>query len=69
MNDDFNEHICEICELHIYGCKMNTNISNQCDGNHCDDVVELYDKIKLQEKIDKRIDAIDELLNECEHEI
>ena len=54
ITDKQQERLCELCEAHVYGCKMNTNQFNLCEGSKCDIAIEyLMDEIN-EEKLEKR---------------
>ncbi len=79
MNDDdkqladrYQERMCDLCEHHVYGCKMNTYEGNLCEGARCDEALKyLKEDLELDEEIDccikpikepKPVDYGDELL-------
>lgn len=54
LTSDQQERMCELCELHILGCKHST-ITFLCEGSRCEDAIEyLMDDIE-----DKRLDELD----------
>jgi hypothetical protein len=54
LKDEQQERMCELCEAHVYGCKMNTNQYNLCEGSKCDIAIEyLIDELN-EEKMGRR---------------
>lgn len=64
---DNEERMCELCELYVYGCTMNTNQYNLCEGARCDEAMEYLEE-ELEEERLNQVEIIEVAINELNNE-
>ncbi len=62
-DSDRIERMCELCEYYLFNDSVNTNQFNMCEGSRCDEAEELLEEEEEEQRITKRENKIDELLD------